>query len=206
MRISRRLAVLGLMAVAFGGVARLAHAYPEPNVVPTSWELDVEIKTPRTIAVTLPGSTTARLFWYMTYTVTNRSGEDQLFIPDVWMFTDTGDLIQANRAVPPTVFARIKEQTKNNLLESPTQVVGTLLQGPDNAKESVAIWPVPDKDVKHVSIYFAGLSGESHNIKAADGKEVQMRKTLMLDYDTPGDLSHQAGKPFAATGKRWILR
>lgn len=197
--------VVMMFAGWMGASALHAAAYPEPRIVTDSWELEFEFDEPRTIAVERGGET--RLYWYMTYTVRNESGEDQLFVPEAWAATDAGDLLAANRDVPPAVFRAIEEQEDNPLLENPVQVVGRLLQGEDNARDSVFIWPVPEHDVDYIRMFIGGLSGETHDVEDPEtGETYVLRKTLMLEYATPGDVSHTAQKPFIFEGREWVVR
>jgi hypothetical protein len=143
----------------------------------------------------------------MAYTVTNRTGDDQLFVPNVWMFTDAGDLLPANLGVPPAAFRAIQDNERNPLLEEPMKIVGRILQGKDNAKDGVVMWPVPDHDVDSFRIFFGGLSGETHEIEdPATGEKRLLRKTLMLEYQSPGDASHTRTKPFVLKSEEWIIR
>jgi len=205
---TRTLLVTTAAALAIGvtGAGRVA-GYPEPRIVTDSWALDFEHDKPAVIEVTPPGQQRSALYWYMTYTVRNGTGAEQLFIPDVWMMTDAGDLVQANRRIPPAVFKTIKKRERNPLLESPVAVVGRLLQGEDNARDGVVIWKVPEHDVDVVRIFFAGLSGETHQVTdPVTGDQRLLRKTLMITYGTPGDAAHQALKPFVFEDERWIVR
>ncbi|MBI1369297.1 MAG: hypothetical protein GC162_11675 [Planctomycetes bacterium] len=204
---SSMLVVLTVVAAAaLSFVPAFAEA-PEPDVVPSSWELGFKYHTPAVISVRLPGEDKPRLYWYMTYTVTNGTGEDQLFVPDAVLLTDAGDLMQANRSVPPTVFKAIKSHLDNPLLESPTQIIGKLLQGPDNAKDGVFIWELPNHDVDHLTFFIGGLSGETHEVKdEATGDVHLLRKTLMVEYQSPGDESHAEIKPFIKKGQDWVVR
>lgn len=198
------LTVMLMLALTLVGRAETA---PEPDVVSGSWQLSVKYAAPRVISVRLPTEDHARLYWYMTYTVTNETGEDQMFIPDLWLLTDGGDLMQANRGVAPTVFKSIKTYLDNPLLESPTQIVGKILQGKDNARDGVAIWPVPDHDVDMLRIFFGGLSGEVHEVTDANtGEKHLLRKTLMVEFQTPGDRAHLAGKPYLKKKQDWVVR
>ncbi len=134
--------------------------FPIPAVATDAWQLDLEHELPETIAVTdVFGHT--QWYWYLTYTVVNHTGEDQNFIPEVTVATDSGNIIEAGRGVPARVYQAIADKQRNSLLESPQQVIGTLRQGEDFAKSSVIIWPVPPEDVDRFTLFFAGLSGES---------------------------------------------
>lgn len=181
--------------------------YPEPNIVQSSWQLDFKFHHPQTIAVKPPGEAHAKLYHYITYTATNRTGADQLFAPETVVLTDAGDLVRANRSIPPAVFRQVRDREQNPLLEAPSQVIGQILQGPANARDSVVIWPASSHDVKQVHLFITGLSGEVHAVKdPATGQEHLLRKTLKIDYKTPGDLSHEATKPFVFQSKEWVVR
>ncbi|QNN21416.1 hypothetical protein HED60_03720 [Planctomycetales bacterium ZRK34] len=198
------LTVLLVLGMALGAVAETA---PQPNVVSSAWQLSVKFDAPRVISYRLPSDDQPRLYLYMTYTVANETGEDQMFIPDLWLLTDGGDLLQANRGVAPSVFKAIKKYLDNPLLESPTQIVGKILQGKDNARDGVAIWPVPDHDVDMLRIFFGGLSGEVHEVTDANtGEKHLLRKTLMVEYQAPGDRAHMAIKPFIKKKQDWVVR
>jgi hypothetical protein len=90
-------------------------------------------------------------------------------------------------------------------------MVGMLLQGEENAKEGVVIWPVDGMQISEISVYAAGFSGEMRQVPIKDpksGKPVvaTLRKTLMLRYQSPGELVNMASKPIELIEKRWIMR
>lgn len=184
------------------------HAYPEPAVVPQSWDLTFKFSDPKPIAVSdVTGE--VKWYWYMTYKVTNRTGEDQLFVPEVQVATDAGDVIRSGKDVPSAVFFAIKQKQGNGLLESPNQVVGKLLQGEDFARESVIVWPAFDHDISQLNLFIAGLSGETTVIKnPKSGDPVIFRKVLMVSYLLPGDDMNTPKDQQAVVedGKQWIMR
>ncbi len=198
---------VGLLAcLCIGWAVARTWAYPVPSLVPKSWQLTFTHATPRAIAVRgLNGQ--VHWYWYMTYKVVNHTGQDQLFVPDITIASDRGDIVTAGKNVPVDVFQTIKKETGNTLLESPALVVGKLLQGEDFAKESVAIWPALDHHVAHISIFVAGLSGETATVKdPVTGQKVMLVKTLMLNYDTPGQTSSPQFKPVVPAGQQWVMR
>ena len=205
-----RLWIAAIAAAALIGLALTtprAQAYPEPSSVLTSWQLDFSYPKPQTIAVRLAGEDQASHYRYITYTVTNNTGKDRLFVPEVEILTDAGDLIQANRGIPPAVFRAIENREDNPLLKNPVQVVGRILQGEDHAKDSVIIWKAPDHDVDNVRLFLAGLSGETREIEDPKTGETRvLRKTLMLEYNTPGDTRNPGSTPFELENEQWILR
>ena len=179
--------LLGLAILACLAATHHVHAFPEPRIVTDSWKIDFQFETPRVINVVTEPGQPAQTFWYLPYTVTNESGEDQMFIPDIRILTNEGQLLQAGRNVPPNVFDAIKAEQRNKLLESPIEVIGRILQGEDNAKDSVAIWAAPEADVDAITITIKGLSGETTVVKNPEsGEEIVLRKTLMLQFATPG--------------------
>lgn len=206
-RVIRTAAVIAAASVLLCSAAVLrAETAPEPSIVSNSWQLSFKYSFPRVIAVRLPDENKPQLYWYVTYTVTNETGADQLFIPDMVMLTDHGDLMTANEHISPVVFRAIKNYVADPLLESPTQVIGKILQGPDNARTSVAIWPVPDHDVDMVRIFFGGLSGETHEVTDSTGQKHELHKTLMAEFDCPGDNTHVVQKPFIKKKQEWVVR
>src|SRR2546423_1628632 len=88
--------VAAIMAAAVSLSLKGAHAFPEPSLIPTSWRLTIKYKHPAAIAVRLPGEGSPTMYWYFTYTVTNNTGADQTFVPEITLMTEAGDLIRAN--------------------------------------------------------------------------------------------------------------
>lgn len=192
-------------------------AVPEPELVTSSWMLTFTYDTPRTIAVEMADGT-VRWYWYMTYKVlndpriTNNRRETILFVPEIVVADDRGDIRYANRGINARVFPAIKRATDNDLLLSPAQVSGNILPGEDFAREGVAIWPFSEDDVDEFTIFFGGLYGETaylpHPVTGEpmtrvvkdprtgepvldeDGepltRPVLLRRTRMLSFATPG--------------------
>lgn len=182
--------------------------YPEPSVSSRAWRFDFSYDTPKPIHVKQSNGT-SRWYWYMTYKVTNNSGTERIFVPDITVVTDTGETITAGKDVPVGVYTAIKDSTGNRLLESPILVVGRLLQGEDNSRESVAIWPANEngKDVDQFKIFVAGISGElavTQNPKTSE--DVVLRRTLMLTFDLPGTNVPLQKQPVVPKGKEWVMR
>lgn len=186
----------------------LTQAYPEPAIVPQSWDLNITYAKPQPIAVT-DVSGKMQWYWYVTYKVVNNTGEDQLFVPEVQIATDAGDLVRSGKEVPSAVFFAIKQKQGNNLLESPNLVVGKLLQGEDFARESVIVWPAFEHDISELNLFISGLSGETTVIKnPQSGEPVIVRKVLMQTYAFPGDdlNTPRDQQTIEDEGKQWIMR
>lgn len=200
-------AALALSAAAVMTVppAQRAYGFAEPSSAPQSWQFDFSHGKPAVIAVkTVDG---VKWFWYLTYKVENNTGDDRLFIPEIVMSTDEGDIVTAGKNVPAGVYDAIKQRLGNKLLDSPIRVVGRLLQGADNARESVAIWPAFDHDIDQMSIFISGIGGESEIIKnPLTGDSVTVVKTLMARYSLPGTGGRLQDQAVVTRGETWVMR
>ena len=207
-RFSRRYAALVCAALLLPLVSAPspAAAQVEPSVVNTSWELDFDYVHPKAIAVKgMDGK--LKWYWYITYTVTNNSGEEQVFFPEFTIAYDNGEVFTANTKVPIRVFDLIKETERLDLLDRPTQVVGKLLQGDDFARESVAVWPASKGDVDEVTIFVAGFTGDSVKYTNPDtGKDVILRRNLEIRYATPGTGNSPQAQSLKLLGQRDVMR
>ena len=186
-------ALLATLLASAPGVTR-AGDFPEPSPYPISWELRFEHSKPKRIVVKIPG-VGSRAFWYMTYSVTNESQDDQTFLPVFEMLTKDGKIHRSDKGVPAEVFREIKSREGNRFLLPSAKVGGVLRVGEDQARDGVAIWPEPMSEMGSFSIFVAGLSGEAVTMKMVDGKPVRvkpehviiLRKTLQLNYVIYGD-------------------
>jgi len=75
----------------------------------------------------------------------------------------------------------------------------------------VVIWPATDLDVDEMMVFVANLSGEStvywtKDRETGQRKRTVLRKTLMLRYETPGDLTNRGGEPLELIEPRWVMR
>jgi hypothetical protein len=191
------LLALPLMATVVW-VVPAAHAapdYPVPSPYPTTWELTFDYKTPTRIVVNIPGTASPKAYWYMPYTITNDGEETQTFIPQFEILTSDGKVHRALNNVPVVVFNTIKNRERNKLMVAPTKVSGEIRPGVDEAKDSVAVWEEPSKDMDTFKIFVGGLSGEfvelkddkGNVLKDAKGEALILRKTLQLTYHLNGD-------------------
>ena len=182
--------------------------YPEPSVYPISWQLDFKHGTPHRIVVN------SVAYWYMTYTVTNNTGQEQIWAPRFEMMTSDGRIIRSDHDIPAEVFDRIKQIEKIRFLESPTHASGPLHQGPDQAKDSVAIWKEPNPRMGEFKIFAGNLSGEfailkddqGKEMKNADGQPEMVRKTLEMSYAVYGDEFYPEQHEVHSLGEKWVMR
>ena len=204
--------LLVIMFALIGASSRAWGQYPKPSPFPVAWELTFEHGEPRRVVVPGPNGV-PRAYWYMTYSVTNKSDREQVFLPRFELLTREGKVVESDRNIPAAVFAKIKQREGNQFLEPFTSIGGTLRVGEDEAKDGVAIWEEPLLRMGDFTIFVSGLSGETitmkdssgAEVKGVDGKPIILRKTLQLDYSLPGDerADDALVKP---VGEQWVMR
>lgn len=180
--------------------------FPKPALYPTSWELDFQSGMPQRVVIDLPGRG-PQAFWYISYTVTNNTDREQLFLPRFEMLANDGSVIRSDRAVPAVVFDTIKQREKKQFLEPFHQIAGTLRIGEDQARDGVAIWPEPPGKMGRFSIFVEGLSGETATVRLGD-RDVILRKQLQLNYHVRGDEVYRGEDAVnaAETAQAWVMR
>ena len=205
---------------------------PQPSATPVAWELTIQPAPLMRIAVG------GKNYWYMIYTVTNDTGQDIDFNPEIVRVSEIdnetpAEKAAANPAAAPSirtepaivgvdskVFKAISDRHAKTypFLVTPVKAIDRLLQGKDNARTSVAVFPELDPRISHFTIYIGGLSGEriartnpSYDAaRPADDKEnpklFVLQKTLALPYTLPGDVrTRRSAEP--ALGKMgWVMR
>jgi hypothetical protein len=198
------LVITAAAGALFFAAPRPVFAAPEPSVVPVSWELNLKHGPIERLFFTVDGK--KKTFWYMRYTVINNTGKDILFTPEVELMTDTGQVQEAYKDVPKEVFKKIKELYNNPLLESPTNILGKLLQGEDNAKDGVVVFADVDADARDFQIFMSGLSGETAEVKnPITNKTTVLQKTLVLEYVIPGQAINIDPQP-QYKGSHWVMK
>lgn len=183
-----------------------AFAAPEPEPIPRRWEYRVEFNELRLACAEVPGQGSMP-FYYVTFKVINDTGEDRFFAPSFELATDMGQIIRSGRDVHPAVMDDLVARQRNPLMQNEFDVQGLFLQGEENAREAIVIWPASDLEVDEITIYAAGFSGETRSVERPDnGESVLLRKTLMLRHDTPGELTCQNEPALVRSQSRWIMR
>ncbi len=205
----------GACAILPASIA-LAGKHPEPSVYPlrNAWYLGFRHGKPMRIVVDVPGQKTPTAYWYLLYSVTNRTGKEVEFLPEFEMVTDDGAIHRGDRNIPLPVFDAIKKRTGNDLLVSAAQIAGELHQGEDQARDGVAIWEEPMPRMGNFSIYVGGLNSEfvaakdndGNPVKDADGKPITLHKTLKLDYSIYGDEVKPEMDEVHAKPDAWVMR
>ena len=113
----------------------------------------------------------------------------------IWEYAERGVEDECGIARNRAAFDAIKRRERNQFLEDFTQIGGEIRLGEDQAKDGVAIWEQPAREMGQFSIFVSNLSGESvtlkddkgAEVKNADGKPTILRKTLQLNYFVRGD-------------------
>jgi hypothetical protein len=180
-----------------------AFAYPKPAAVPYRWQLNFQPGDLRLFVDPVDG----RAYWYFTYTVTNRTGSDQLWAPTFTLFTDEGEILYSGRDLPTRVENAIRVLLGNDLMETQNEVIGDLLQGREHAKDGLVVWAARNTSVNEVSLFAAGISGETARVlNPLTGQEMILRKTLHRRYLVRGDALARRSKPVELIDEEWVLR
>ncbi|CAN5689507.1 hypothetical protein BH11PLA1_BH11PLA1_02660 [soil metagenome] len=196
-----------LAALILAGLTPTLSAAPEPEVIAKRWELRATFSDLRVAKLDVNG--TPRAFYYMTYTIENPAGQDVLFAPAFEMVTGDGVVVRSGKDVSAEVTARISGLTGNQEVQDQIAIIGPLLQGTENRKEGVVVWAAANLRPGEVTVYAAGLSGESTSVKPPTPKNAEpvvLRKTRSLVYQTPGDLSLIGDQPIKAREDKWVMR
>ncbi len=202
-------------------------AAPTPAPISKAWQLHFKFKDPQRMIVKLPGQARAETFWYIIYTVENDTGQDVVFLPEFMLMTDTMQVQEANIGIDPAVFQTIRQQYKPTYpwLEHPTRIIGKVLQGRDNARDSIAVWADFDPRASGFTVFVGGLSGETTSVPnplfvpgkpGKLGKKGQaiprrfvLRKTLMVEYCMPSEPATKSrAKPYRCGQPQiqWTMR
>jgi len=202
-RLAGVLAVAALVVVLVPGFEPVSSAYIKPSPVPLRWELDFE---PRDLRLHYDRSTD-RFFWYFTYQVTNNTGADRVWAPSFVLFTDDGRIQRSGEGGPAAATESLLDLLGNELMETQNEVIGDLKQGPEHAREGLVIWPARDLEVTELSLFIAGISGETARIiNGMTGEPVILRKTMHRSYLVPGDAAARGTEPVDLVDQRWVMR
>lgn len=205
------LAALVLAAVGVGALSTLpALGAPEPAPVPKRWEFDARFSTLQITTVSMPEGGT-RAYFYLTFKVTNLSGHDRLFVPSFELATDSGKVYRSGRDVPVSVVRDILDRLENPFLEDQIKITDTLLQGRENAKDGLIVWPAAELKLEEIKIYAGGFSGETATIEIPDAEtgtktKVVLRKTKELVYRPGGEIDPTREHEIALARDGWIMR
>lgn len=174
-------------------------AAPQASVVPQTWELTFGAQPIERMIVD------GKTYFFVRYKVVNNTGKDVLFTPEFQLITETGQIIKAE-AQADKVYKKIKDLYRAQFMQSPIEILGKIRQGEDNAKEGVAIFTGVDTDARNFRVFISGLTGDTAEVtNPVTGKKEILQKTLVLEYDLPGqaidiNIQPQGKMPY------WVMR
>ena len=113
--------VSGPSASSASGASMSQAGPPRPSPFPVRWELDFAAGPLRLFVHPADGSS----WWYFTYRVTNRTGRDQVWAPELVLFTDAGEILDAGNGVPTRVTESIRGLLRDELLETQSEIIGS---------------------------------------------------------------------------------
>jgi len=200
-----------------------ADAAPKPSPVPPSWQLEITYEAPMPIMVDDPRGAGQKLYWFMRYQVVNRTGADRIFVPEVALYTDTGQVVRGGAGIAASVVSQIKKAINDPIARDLTGITGKILQGEDNAKRGIVVFEDFDPEAGAFDIFLSGLSGETARIDlpvpvtvtgmGASGKleeveveQLVLTKTLRLRYELRGDLQSRLEADAVRIKQDWVMR
>jgi hypothetical protein len=200
-----RLPLAGL-ALVLALALPLRADYPQCSPYPVSWELTLTHSDPKRILVQGPGDSNPQPYWYVTYHVINNTDRDRvLFYPSFEMVLEDGRVIRSDMGIAPAVFDAIKQHERLKYLQSQDTIGGELLQGDDQSKDGVAIWPEPRLRMGTFTIFMSGFWGESATVKVGDN-DVTLHKTLQLTYHLDSDENHPGEGTLVEKDEQYVMR
>lgn len=197
----------------------VAWAAPKAESGTKSWVLDIKFHDPQRITLTLPGDKHETTSWYVLFEVTNNTGQDVEFYPSFRLVTDTLQVVEGGSNISPSVYEAIIARHKNDhpFLAPPPKITGPLLQGEDNARTSLAVFRMFDKEANGFTIYIGGLSGEIVRVNnpgfdvneeesAVNPRFFILRRTLAIAYELPGDPDTRIMAKPVRRSREWVMR
>lgn len=203
-------AVVSLTATDGPISAALARA-PEPDATPKRWELRTKFSALRVLNIDIDGKSQA--YYYLTYKVENHTGQDIFFAPAFDLVTADGAVTKSGKGVSDEATKKVIAYIGNSFIQDQIAILGPMLQGDENAKEGVVIWPADSLRPGELTVYASGFSGEAAEVKpptsdASKGtpEKVVLRKTRSLLFKVPGEVSNIKDTPITVSEDTWVMR
>ena len=197
---------IACVALLTGVVGLVSHASAAPSPQSTAfsrWTLDFK---PGEIRLYVDPRS-QKTYWYFTYQVVNRTGEDRMFAPRFDLLSDDGAIQRSGRDVPSDVVRDIMKVLGNPLIEDQNQIIGQVLQGIEHARDGVAVWPAQNQLATEMTLFVSGLSGETKTVNNPLTKApVVLAKTLSRGYRTEGNAALRPGAPLELVEETWTWR
>lgn len=174
----------------------------EPS--PGNWQLDF---TPGDFRL-YTDPQTGEHFWYFTYKVVNRTGQDRWWAPKFELLVDGGSLRRSGKNVSPITMKRVEALIGNKLIADQYQVLGEIRQGESNAKEGFVVWSADSLEATEMHLFIRGMSSELVKVPnpQGEGEPILTYKTMKRDYRVSGDPADRGSKPVECEQTEWIMR
>lgn len=173
-----------------------------------TWSLDYEAGPMRLYR----DASTGRAYWYATFMVTNRTGQDRFIAPRWELADEEGRVFVEGRDVPGDVQRAIQRLLNDAELQESHGVMGAISQGAAGAKSGFVVFPA-GPELRRFSLFVSGLSNGEDSLKdVKTGAQITVRRTYRIDYQVPGDRAALRGPvPLAepesgVSNPGWIYR
>lgn len=218
--------VLGALALtlAFGGIGfgervSMAQSPSDTGITPPpsqrvpageTWRLDFKPGPLRVYVDPFSGEA----YWYMTYEVTNRSGRERMWAPQIELQSDAGQIQPSGQGVPRLVTEDLqrtlssdRSRRRTDKVLDQNQVIGPITSGPEHSREGLVVWRVADPTITELTIYVGGVTNHRETVSHPEtGEAVVLRRNRALRFVTPGELALLEGTPIEASSQEWVLR
>ncbi|MBI4583440.1 MAG: hypothetical protein HY717_05390 [Planctomycetes bacterium] len=187
----------------------------EATVDPSVWVLDFDVQKVRTI-VLLDGALKGQVYWYMLYTVENKTGEERQAFLSISATSDRNKtysdvhLPTVERAIEKKVGTKLwgkddlYEEQKDRNPDDEYYHYTTVKAG--EKRGCVAIFNKLDPGANHVNIFVRGLSNDLHLIEKEDGTRIIEERMFALEYNRPSDEYEINLDRFNLKKKEWIKK
>lgn len=147
-------------------------------------------------------------YWYFTYKVVNRTGQDRWWAPRFELMDDQGRIRRSGKDISPITMKRIEALIGNQLIQDQYQILGEIRQGDPNAKEGFVVWNALGAMSTELNLFIRGMSSEIKKVPnpSKGGIDITMHKTMKMDFRIAGDAMARGSIPVPCEQTEWILR
>ena len=170
----------GILIVGFILIfSNLAFAYPRATNDAKRWQFDF---LPHDLSFYYDSQTESS-YWVMIYEVTNNTGGDRQWVPNMELVTDKGEIIVDGKDVPRSVKLQLLDVYGDKLLKLQSDATGKFLQGEENAIKGLVVWKAGHKTIKEVQVFIDGVSGDTADvIHPITGKTHKLHRVIQLSW------------------------
>lgn len=179
------------------------------------WVVEFDVKHVRMIAPR-KGMGAGRVFWYMLYTLENKTDEDLEIFVSVTATSD--DKKVYSDLFLPSVEKAIEKKEHEPLWGKTDEMAVLAKRKPEDPKyrymtleakqkrRCVAVFNAIDPNASEITINVAGLSNEIQRVVADDGTQLLAERVRQLRYTRPGDEYGVSVDSFKLVSKEWVKR